>query len=272
MLSWIARTILILQCTTLPQIAYAIADPVVRWDRYIIQEWGQSACSEGQRITTLEACRAASQSYAAACKTLVYNGTRKEHLDGPFGCRMKISSAEFQFNQNKDDNRTAEAPSHSLICELPSRSNHTECYASKIKDFAEWPSEDNACKDTRNCSGSNTMVAIAWFGGAVIVCCFVCQYMFACYVRYNEKRKCERPVLLITPDVLGHQVRSEELSQTQDPTSNQVVNPTAFGPTGVASGEILSMQPHDQSGSSMTVVGIPVENPGSDVTEGAMVK
>jgi hypothetical protein len=111
------------------------------------------------------------------------------------------------------------------------------------------------------------MVAIAWLGGAVIACFFVSSYMFACYARYNEKRQCERPVLLITPDVLGHQVRSEELSQTQDPTSNQEVDPT-----GVASGEILSMQPRDQSGSSMTVVGIPVENPGSDVTEGAIVK
>ena len=101
------------------------------WGRYIIQDWGQHTCSEGQPILTLEECINATREFNNLCPvTQVDKALPLEEVwDGPRGCHMQryhtdadVSAAQslpknggiFRFNSNFDGDRGA--PDHGPIC------------------------------------------------------------------------------------------------------------------------------------------------------------
>lgn len=98
--------------------------PVVRWGTYVIQDWGNGACSEGIRIDDIQSCRDAFRLYKDKCETRD-EGPQVENWDGQPGCHMQDAGfAEFQFNTNL---RGKNADNHAPVCKI-GRVQQSQCY------------------------------------------------------------------------------------------------------------------------------------------------
>lgn len=98
--------------------------PVVSWDSYVIQDWGDGKCSSGTRVDDIPSCQNAFYLYKAKCETKD-GGPQVETWDGQPGCHMQDAGfAEFQFNANLQGDQ---APNHAPVCEV-GKQQLLKCY------------------------------------------------------------------------------------------------------------------------------------------------
>jgi len=101
--------------------------PLVRWETYIVQDWGEGTCSNGTRLDDIGTCRTAFNAYKEKCESRDEK-VQEESWDGQPGCHMQDAAfAEFQFNKNLKEVRTAD---HAPVCKID-EAQPLKCYKDK---------------------------------------------------------------------------------------------------------------------------------------------
>eukprot|EP00929_Paragymnodinium_shiwhaense_P013146 TRINITY_DN121011_c0_g1_i1.p1 TRINITY_DN121011_c0_g1~~TRINITY_DN121011_c0_g1_i1.p1 ORF type:complete len:341 (+),score=18.24 TRINITY_DN121011_c0_g1_i1:76-1098(+) len=99
--------------------------PVIRWDTYVIQDWGKGNCSIGRRIDDHITCQDALNAYTRSCGGRVGNGIESYAYDGLPGCqlearvidgrgRVSVESVLLQYNSNLNGTLTQ---GHAPLCQ-----------------------------------------------------------------------------------------------------------------------------------------------------------
>jgi len=88
----------------------------LRWDEYVVQDWGARTCSTGTAITTMEKCEKAATMYATACSAHFGTGVTQES-SGTVGCQLHRSgiAGGFQFNSNLQGSGVQD---HAPVCQI----------------------------------------------------------------------------------------------------------------------------------------------------------
>lgn len=101
-------------------------DVVMRWDTYIVQDWGDCECSNGTRVDHLHACHIAFGMYKDTCGSMDEDIDAHMDRDSPPGCQVEknLAISNFHFNRNL---RGSPSASYAPVCNV-SRTQQLKCY------------------------------------------------------------------------------------------------------------------------------------------------
>eukprot|EP00929_Paragymnodinium_shiwhaense_P070228 TRINITY_DN35561_c0_g1_i1.p1 TRINITY_DN35561_c0_g1~~TRINITY_DN35561_c0_g1_i1.p1 ORF type:complete len:368 (+),score=26.27 TRINITY_DN35561_c0_g1_i1:85-1188(+) len=157
---------------------------VIRWDRYVIQDWGAGICREGKRIDNYELCKHVFSTYKARCDT-ADDGPQYETWRGQPGCHLQNADfAEFQFNA---DMHGLGREGHAPVCELEEDQDFVQCY------------DESASHASGVRAKLNAIISLLLVLVCIVACTGTCSFFMCYYFKWFCFKSEAPPPMLAVP-------------------------------------------------------------------------